>query len=77
MALMRSGPDILSNQCSSLHPICSHLFLFSRSNDARGGGVMKIVSLIIDGSLGLSGLLLRGELIVYDSHQCVNGYKSI
>lgn len=77
MALMRSGPDILSNQCSSLHPISTHLFLFFRSNDARGCGVMKIVSLIIDGSLSLSGLLLRGELIVYDSHQCNNGYKSI
>lgn len=35
-ALMRSGPDILSNHCSSLRPVSTHLFLFLLpGNDGR------------------------------------------
>lgn len=77
MALMRSGADILSNQFSSLYPISNHLFLFFLSNDARGRGVMKIVCLIIDGSLALPGLLLQGGLVLCDIHQCINGYMGV
>lgn len=76
MALMRSGPDILSNQrsCPSSH---IHLFLLFLNNDARGCFIMKIVGLIIDGALGLSGPLLRAGLISYDIHQCINVFNSV
>lgn len=78
MALMRSGSDIPSIQSSSLHTISTDLFLlFFPSNDGIGYCTRQIVGWIIDGSLGLSGWLLRGRLISYDVHQCVNWYKSV